>query len=396
MFKIIKSKKFKRIVSLTTGISIFFLLTVSVTATKLAHIVDNDKNITLITFCSKPDEILKQAGIKVDSNDKFLIEEENNFYIKININRAKCFTVNLNNESQVFMSTKEVVGEALKENSIVLGENDVISLSLDQKLTDGMQISIKKFYDMELFEGLNSTKFVVPQGTVREALNCAGVNIGEFDECIPDFESIITDNVTVKLNRINYYVNKCEEEINFETISEETDDLFVGEKRIVRDGRKGKKEIVNTTKSVNLEFSENFFTERVIEEPTSEVLLVGTRSNYPENLDIYECRGKLVDSVNNKEIQYKEVMNGFVTAYTSEHGWGGLTSTGQKARPGIIAVDPKRIPYGSSVFIPGYGHAIADDTGSAMLSGKILADVFVDSKEKAMEWGVRFKKIYIL
>ncbi|UJZ88383.1 3D domain-containing protein [Heyndrickxia coagulans] len=76
------------------------------------------------------------------------------------------------------------------------------------------------------------------------------------------------------------------------------------------------------------------------------------------------------------------------TAYTAGSG-GGITATGinLKRHPSakVIAVDPKVIRLGSKVYVPGYGMAVAGDTGGAIKGKKI--DVFISSKKKALQWG---------
>lgn len=79
------------------------------------------------------------------------------------------------------------------------------------------------------------------------------------------------------------------------------------------------------------------------------------------------------------------------TAYTYT---GHRTATGARTRRGIVAVDPRVIPLGSRLYIPGYGYAIAADTGGA-IKGKIV-DVFLESTEAAQKWGRRHVNIYIL
>jgi 3D (Asp-Asp-Asp) domain-containing protein len=80
------------------------------------------------------------------------------------------------------------------------------------------------------------------------------------------------------------------------------------------------------------------------------------------------------------------------SAYTGScAGCSGFTSTGinLKAHPNdkIIAVDPSVIPLGSKVYVEGYGYAIAADTGGGMKGKKI--DVFISSKQKAIDFGVK-------
>lgn len=86
------------------------------------------------------------------------------------------------------------------------------------------------------------------------------------------------------------------------------------------------------------------------------------------------------------------------TAYTAScKGCSGVTAIGLnlKKNPNVkaISVDPKVIPLGTKVHVEGYGQAIAADTGSAIKGNKI--DVFMPSKSKALNWGVKTVKIKI-
>ena len=44
----------------------------------------------------------------------------------------------------------------------------------------------------------------------------------------------------------------------------------------------------------------------------------------------------------------------------------GRTATGRLVTYGIVAVDPAVIPLGTRLYIPGYGYAVAADTGGAV------------------------------
>ena len=92
---------------------------------------------------------------------------------------------------------------------------------------------------------------------------------------------------------------------------------------------------------------------------------------------------------------YKEVLHVEATAYSG----GTITAMGLKAvrNPnGIstIAVDPSVIPLGSKVYIPGYGYAIASDTGGA-IKGHII-DLFMNSESACINWGRRNITIYVI
>ena len=83
------------------------------------------------------------------------------------------------------------------------------------------------------------------------------------------------------------------------------------------------------------------------------------------------------------------------TAYTG----GGLTAMGLKPvrnPDGIstIAVDPNVIPLGSKVYIPGYGYAIASDTGGAIKGNKI--DLYMNSENACLNFGRQTVKLYLV
>ncbi|BBN99360.1 3D domain-containing protein [Sporolactobacillus terrae] len=75
----------------------------------------------------------------------------------------------------------------------------------------------------------------------------------------------------------------------------------------------------------------------------------------------------------------------------------GRTATGynykKHPKAKAIAVDPRVIPLGSKVYIPGYGYAIARDTGGR-IKGKII-DVHFKTRKQAIKWGRKKLKIRV-
>jgi len=95
-----------------------------------------------------------------------------------------------------------------------------------------------------------------------------------------------------------------------------------------------------------------------------------------------------------------------ITAYAPYDNKSGMcndgtpdtTATNTTPKRGTIAVDPKRIPYGTKLYIPEYGYGIVEDTGSALRKDKdnIRIDVYMDTYEEAIEWGKKEMTIYII
>lgn len=79
-----------------------------------------------------------------------------------------------------------------------------------------------------------------------------------------------------------------------------------------------------------------------------------------------------------------------------------MTSTGRPAAVGYVAVNPKVIPYGTRLYICSpdgslvYGYAIAADTGGALMSGRVLVDVFYNTVAECNNFGRRTMSVYVL
>lgn len=94
-------------------------------------------------------------------------------------------------------------------------------------------------------------------------------------------------------------------------------------------------------------------------------------------------------------VGYVAVMSMEASAYLPGDGNGaGITATGIPATYGVVAVDPSVIPLGTRLYIPGYGEAIAADTGGAIYGYRI--DLCMESYSEAMQFGRRNVTVYVL
>ncbi len=94
------------------------------------------------------------------------------------------------------------------------------------------------------------------------------------------------------------------------------------------------------------------------------------------------------------EIKYWKRMRVYATHYDSRcPGCNEWTAIGMRAGKGVIAVDPTVVKLRSQVYVPGYGIAVAGDTGGA-IKGNIIDLGFDDAKTAG--WSARFTDIYII
>ncbi|HEX4519514.1 MAG TPA: 3D domain-containing protein [Gaiellaceae bacterium] len=76
-----------------------------------------------------------------------------------------------------------------------------------------------------------------------------------------------------------------------------------------------------------------------------------------------------------------------LTVSATAYDLPGRTSTGLPVGWGIAAVDPSVIPLGTHIVVPGYGVAVAADTGSAVVGATI--DLWFPTAAQADAWGRR-------
>ena len=73
----------------------------------------------------------------------------------------------------------------------------------------------------------------------------------------------------------------------------------------------------------------------------------------------------------------------------------GLTATGTEVTAGrTVAVDPSVIPYGTELYIEGYGWRVAEDCGGAVNGNHI--DIAVETHSRAMSMGTTTGGVWIL
>ncbi len=83
------------------------------------------------------------------------------------------------------------------------------------------------------------------------------------------------------------------------------------------------------------------------------------------------------------------------TVYTPDCGTGdGYTATMTRPRIGVIAVDPKVIPYKTLVYVENYGYFRAEDTGGAIKGNRI--DIYMHTREEALQFGRRWVDVKII
>jgi uncharacterized protein YabE (DUF348 family) len=310
-----------------------------------------------------------------------------NMPLSLSLRRAVPFTVIEDGHTLELRSSEGSLSLALNENGIVIRTGDRIMPSLDTPLVAGMSVYVTHAERVNVW--LSGTQKVVytHQPTVGDALEEAGIELDPLDRVDPGRDQPVEDGMEVQVFLVN--LNKVIEweSIPYETVTRSDPDLAWGKVRKV-EGEEGVLcREYDVTYEDGVEIARTFSREWVEREPVDAVVYYSSRdgvaaASVPEGLNVVK------------------VMHVYATWYNpasagkppSSPGYG-ITSTGVPVTIGIVAVDPTVIPYGTRMYIPGYGYGVAADCGGAV-KGNIIDLGFPDGVNP--NWTSRWLDIYIL
>jgi 3D (Asp-Asp-Asp) domain-containing protein len=294
------------------------------------------------------------------------------------------------------VSYSNTVEEFIKSENINIEEGAYISVPLNTKINDDIEFTIKnpKNYTIDVNGDLFEVKSVHTK--VEDIIKDAGMELGELDYTLPEKTKEVSPNTVIELYRVTEVVEIVEEEIPFEeqVITNKNKDRGVVD--VVQKGKTGLKRSEIKNEYINGVLNSSVvIKDEIVEEPVPQIVEKGTK--------------ELVIATSRGDTRYKKSMVMTATAYSASYEstgkkpgdkYYGITASGTKARPGVVAVDPRVIPLGTRLYIQSldgtkdYGFAIAEDKGSAIKGNKI--DLFFETEAECYSFGRRKVKVYVL
>ncbi len=255
------------------------------------------------------------------------------------------------------LTSKTTVSEVLKENNIILDEDEKTIPDLTEEVSAGDIIKIvdKSYNEVQIAKVSEEGA----EATLQEILN----------NYAPITEKIVTEQVAIP----------------YETITKNTAGTTTNTKnRIIQQGKDGIKEVTYKIKYQNdLEIEKIQLSEKVIQEPVNKIVQVNKTVTSRSSLS-RTTPSTTVQAGAKGEI-YK------ITAYCSCAKCcgktNGITASGKKATAGRTIAASSKFALGTKLNINGHTY-IVEDRGGAIKGNKI--DIYVNSHAEALAWGVRY------
>lgn len=225
--------------------------------------------------------------------------------------------------------------------------------------------------------------------TLADFINEQGVVLGGQDEIYPPLTFILTEENFAEVIRVEKSSFTTQEKISYDTKEIEDATIEDGIKVVSQEGKEGLKELVYEKVLKNgVLVATNLISTTVLEQPQDKIVKLGTKI-VPKT-----------EVIDGKTITYYKKLWVWATSYDGNcYGCNGTTATGAKLKFGIIAADPKVIPWHTKMYVPGYGFGQMEDTGGALKKattyGKIHIDLGFEDVSKGW-WSSRYTWAYLL
>ncbi|WP_234123429.1 G5 and 3D domain-containing protein [Clostridium hydrogenum] len=297
----------------------------------------------------------------------------------------KTIVVRVDNKVMKIVTYRSIEKDALAHNNILVGPKDKVQPSLSTEIKDGDKIYIKKAVNVNIAVDGKLLKIKSAENNIASMLKAEGITLSKIDKIKPAKSSKIKSGMKILITRVNSQIVKSSEDVGFATEVITDNTMGNDEKNIIQQGQAGVKE--TETKIVYEDgkaVSKNIISEVLSKLPIKQIVRVGTL-------------GVLKPDRGGK-VLYKSSVGVVATAYTNDFGFG-ITASGTRVKRSVdgyssVAVDPRVIPLGTRLYIPGYGYGIAEDTGGAIKGNRV--DLFFSSESDCYNWGVKDIKVYIL
>jgi 3D (Asp-Asp-Asp) domain-containing protein len=288
-----------------------------------------------------------------------------------------------------FVTHAQTVGAFLAERSITAGAADDVVPARDAPVVDGMHIDYRAAVPVALIVGRERRQVLTTARNVGDFVVAQGIRLGPNDRVEPSVREALRGAAVVRIVRESVWTARSREHIRAGTIHRYDPALPPGTVRTLA-GSAGLREL--TWRYVQRDdvdmLQRQILATRIVRPPRAKVVLHG--------IGEYAAFARLAQLGFDATLRLAgNALSMVATAYTAScYGCSGFASNGMRAGHGVVAVDPRIIPLGSRLYIPGYGQAIAGDTGGAIQGRRI--DLGFNSLVDALRFGRRAVTVYVL
>ncbi len=284
----------------------------------------------------------------------------------------------------------------LEEQEIQIGEHDRVEAPSEDNIKNGERITVHRGREIRIIDGGQESLHYTTWNTVEDILADLEIDINSKDRVNFDSQDIIEDGENIEITRVRDRSREERIELSYSSQVVYVQDLDPDEERVVQSGETG--EMVEThidTYENGEVVNSRLKGHELVQAPRDQIIEKG-EANYFTTAD-------------GSRLRYDRKVTMEATAYTAGfESTGkrpgdpayGVTRSGTRVRPGVVAVDPTVIPLGTKLYVESldgtrsYGYSTAEDTGGAIKGNRI--DLYYENLGAARRYGRRDVRVYVL
>jgi len=282
----------------------------------------------------------------------------------------------------VVRAAGRTVAEALAAAGIALNDEDVVRPDRGSALLNAPGVVIERAVPFTLNADGATRDVRSVANTVGDALANLGVQVNQHDYAIPGVETQLVPGLVVQLVRVEEDILVQEVSIPYSTDLQPNPNLALDSRAIVRAGEPGlKTQTIRITYEDGEEIDREVVEETVLTAPSSEIVDYGTNIVW-NTLD-----------TPTGPVRYWRKLRMYATSYSASRAgtpksapWYGMTRLGWQVARGVVATDPRIVPLRTHLYVPGYGPAVAADTGGGVRNYWIDLGFEDDDYEPWHQW----------
>ena len=289
-------------------------------------------------------------------------------------------------------TTQTTVAALLAEAGISLFTADAIIPAPTSRLLPEMVITIHRSRLVTVVADGRTIHLRSNQPTAEGILAEANILLTGYDYTIPPLTSPLpAENPTVQVVRVTESLEVIDTALPYESLLYPTDTLEIDQRGVLQEGVEGiLRQRVRVRYENGVEVTRLVDAEWVAREAQPEIIGYGT--------------AVVIRTLETADgpLEYWRVVRMRVTSYRPDTSGRepddpayGITASGLPAGRGVVAVDPRVVPFRSEVYVPGYGRAIAGDTGGGVL-GRWVDLGYSDDLDEYVPWSGYVNVYYLI
>jgi uncharacterized protein YabE (DUF348 family) len=282
---------------------------------------------------------------------------------QISVQRALTVTIQEAGAApRIERTSARTVGEALAQLGYTLYAADAVSPPLDTLLRPGLAVTLQRALPVVVQVDGQAVPFRTRQTTVAASLAEAGIALLGADYTVPAEDQPLPASGVVAVVRVREEILTEQQIVPYETTYQPLDSVEIDNVYPVQAGQPGVLRRLTRVRYENgVEVARVPEAEVLVQAPVPLVIGYGT-----------QIVVRTLDTPDGP-VDYWRAYTMYATSYAAKFTNRtpgtpsyGRTASGKIVTKGLVAIDRRLIPFGTRMYVPGYGFAEAADTGGGV------------------------------